>query len=307
MQSCPNGLSGHDGQSLTLFNLSIPPQNRKLIHTINFDNNTVTDFQIQLSYEQWNNVSGNNNVNEIFNNFLNTYLRCHYSSFNKKTIKIPHDNNHWITTGIKTSCKKKRELFHLCRLNNNDAHLVDYYKKYCKTLSNVILTAKKLHYNRLILNSNNKIATTWKIINYENGKLSHGNNTLSLRIDNKEITNQHTIANIFNNYFLSIADTPNSGNNKHTNINEPNPISYLMNSFYQRFPKMKWHYTSTYEIGKIIKSLKSKNSSGYDEISTRILKLSASFIVSPLTHICNIILNTGIFPDRLKYAIIKPI
>jgi hypothetical protein len=29
--------------------------------------------------------------------------------------------------------------------------------------------------------------------------------------------------------------------------------------------------------------------------------------LSPLTYICNAILNTGTFPDRLKYAIIKPI
>jgi hypothetical protein len=43
---------------------------------------------------------------------------------------------------------------------------------------------------------------------------------------------------------------------------------------------MKWHYTSTYEVGKIIKSLKSKNSSGYDEIPTRILKLSAPYIIT---------------------------
>jgi hypothetical protein len=69
---------------------------------------------------------------------------------------------------------------------------------------------------------------------------------------------------------------------------------------------MKWHYTSTYEIGEIIKSLKSKNTSGYDEISMRILQLSAPYIVSPFTYICNMILNTGIFPDRLKYTIIKP-
>jgi hypothetical protein len=70
---------------------------------------------------------------------------------------------------------------------------------------------------------------------------------------------------------------------------------------------MKWHHTSTYEIGNIIKALKSKNTSGCDEVSTRILQLSAPYIVSPLTYICNIILNTGIFPDRLKYSIIKPI
>jgi protein subunit release factor A len=54
-----------------LLNLLIPPKSIKCIHTIKFDNNTVTDFQIQLSYEQWDNVFGNN-VNEIFNNFLNT-------------------------------------------------------------------------------------------------------------------------------------------------------------------------------------------------------------------------------------------
>jgi sarcosine oxidase/L-pipecolate oxidase len=29
--------------------------------------------------------------------------------------------------------------------------------------------------------------------------------------------------------------------------------------------------------------------------------------MSPLTYICNAILNSGIFPDRLKYTIIKPI
>ena len=129
------------------------------------------------------------------------------------------------------------------------------------------------------------MATTWKIINYENGKHSQCNNTVSIRIDNKEVTNQNKIANIFNSYFLSIADALNSGNNKHTNIKEPNPITDLINNFHQPFPKMKWHYTSTYEIGKIIKSLKSKNTSGYDEISTRILKLGAPYIVSHISAI----------------------
>ena len=70
---------------------------------------------------------------------------------------------------------------------------------------------------------------------------------------------------------------------------------------------MNWHYASTHDIEKIIKFLKSKNTGGYDEISTRILKLNAPYIISPSTYISNTILNSGIFPDRLKYAIIKPI
>jgi hypothetical protein len=55
------------------------------------------------------------------------------------------------------------------------------------------------------------------------------------------------------------------------------------------------------------KSLISKNTGGYDEIYTHILKVSTPHIISPLTYICNAVLNTGTFPDRLKYAIIKPI
>jgi hypothetical protein len=36
---------------------------------------------------------------------------------------------------------------------------------------------------------------------------------------------------------------------------------------------------------------------GYDEISNKILKASTPFILSPLTHIFNKILSSGIFPD----------
>jgi len=61
---------------------------------------------------------------------------------------------------------------------------------------------------------------------------------------------------------LSIAESLKSGNNEHTSKKETNPISYLISSFHQPFPKMNWQYTSTHEIGKIIKSLKSKNTGG---------------------------------------------
>jgi hypothetical protein len=52
--------------------------------------------------------------------------------------------------------------------------------------------------------------------------------------------------------------------------------------------------------------LKSKDSSGYDETPSRIIKVNSPIISSPLTHICNAILCSGVFPDRLKYAIVKP-
>jgi len=72
-------------------------------------------------------------------------------------------------------------------------------------------------------------------------------------------------------------------------------------------PPLIFKSFSTQEIISIIKFLKTKNSSGYDEISTKLLKISANYICSPLTYICNKSISTGIFPERLKYSIIKPL
>jgi hypothetical protein len=65
--------------------------------------------------------------------------------------------------------------------------------------------------------------------------------------------------------------------------------------------------TTTTEIEHIIKTLKPKNSYGYDEISTKLLKITAPVISPSLNYICNKVLTKDIFPDRLKYSIIKPL
>jgi hypothetical protein len=61
------------------------------------------------------------------------------------------------------------------------------------------------------------------------------------------------------------------------------------------------------EVINIITSLKSKNSPGFDEISSKILKSCANIISKLLTFIFNLSLASRIFPDRWKYAIAQPI
>jgi hypothetical protein len=61
-----------------------------------------------------------------------------------------------------------------------------------------------------------------------------------------------------------------------------------------------------HEIEKTIKSLKTKNSNGYDEMSVKILKYSTSCI-SSLTYKCNKYHASGTFPNRLKFSIVKPV
>ena len=58
-------------------------------------------------------------------------------------------------------------------------------------------------------------------------------------------------------------------------------------------------------IDKIIKKLKSKSSTGYDNISNKLIKHARTILVKPLTLLANQIIHTGEFPRQLKIARVK--
>ena len=89
-----------------------------------------------------------------------------------------------------------------------------YYKSYSLILSKVIEAAKQLYYNNKISKSSNKIKITWVIIKTETCKNHTNEGTHLINIDGKLITNQQSIANCFNNYFLTVADKITSNINQ---------------------------------------------------------------------------------------------
>jgi hypothetical protein len=183
------------------------------------------------------------------------------------------------------------------------------YKKYCKLLKDVVKTAKRINYNKLILNSNNKSKTIWNIVKNETGKYNNTHDLPPLIKNGKKIKNGLHIANAFNAYFSTMV--VNSPNGSHSN-----PVSTENNGMFTRYvltvtmkPMSDLNYVpvTSKELKDIIKSLSNKNSSGYDEISSKVLKSSMPFILSPLIHIRNRSLSTGTYPTRLKYSQVHPI
>jgi hypothetical protein len=85
-----------------------------------------------------------------------------------------------------------------------------------------------------------------------------------------------------------------------------NPTCCLSKISHNPSPNIKCNNTSTKEIEIIIKSVRVKNSHGYDGITTKMLKASAPYISTPLNYICNKSIRFGTFPTHLKYSIIKP-
>jgi hypothetical protein len=115
-----NGRSDHDAQLLTISTdySYIPTHRLKTVRKIN--KYTVSDFIDKLSCESWDSIFNSEDINAVFNSFRNIYLRIFYSSFPlKKVTNCNNNENNWITLGIKTSCRHKRELY-LINKNSNE-------------------------------------------------------------------------------------------------------------------------------------------------------------------------------------------
>ena len=69
-----------------------------------------------------------------------------------------------------------------------------------------------MEYDKLILNSRDKAKTTWDIINKESGRNKKNKKRSviqALKVQDKKITDQQTIAETFNEYFAAIAENIN--------------------------------------------------------------------------------------------------
>jgi hypothetical protein len=161
-----------------------------------------------------------------------------------------------------------------------------------------------MHFDRLRLKSTNKSRTTWNIVTTITNNTITTSNIPPMNINNWT-TNPSIIANAFNYHFCSVSENLITKIFFGKNTTNDNPLTYLRQNFIQSFPAIRLNNTTIHEISKIIQSLKCKDSNGYDGDSTRILQISAPYILSPLIYIFNKTLSNGIFPDRLKFSELK--
>jgi hypothetical protein len=80
-----NDMSDHDAEALTMNNIYLQ---KRVVYEIQYlrhiDSTTITDFQVQLTYETWDNIFEGSDVNILFNNFLNTCLKFYTLSLLRK-------------------------------------------------------------------------------------------------------------------------------------------------------------------------------------------------------------------------------
>jgi hypothetical protein len=76
-----NGLSDHDAQLLLLNNLEIQKSKYCCYTKRQINRANTENFKFNLSFETWDEIFTDGEVDKIFNSFLNTYLRVFNNSF----------------------------------------------------------------------------------------------------------------------------------------------------------------------------------------------------------------------------------
>jgi len=105
------GLSDHEAQVLVIENIALPKQRNNIITKRDINDQSILEFQLLLSHENWEEIVMEDDANISFTKFLNIYLRIFYSCFIKKRKNSNTISKPWLNEGMKTSCNRKRELY----------------------------------------------------------------------------------------------------------------------------------------------------------------------------------------------------
>lgn len=285
-----SGLSDHRAQKI-IIDIDIKVNNKGVKTIRKFLDVEFVHFRHNIAEENWLSIYNEPDVNEKFKLFLSIFSNHFNACFPITVCKI----NNTKKTNICNSpdivaCKNNILLFEILSTHFTDCkrQLSQYKCEYNKLLKE----NKQKYYNNKIMCSDNKSKTMWNIVQDVTGK----NNITSF-----ETTKPIEKANEFNFYFRNVAINLLTQNNLIHNSKD-----YKCNIVINNYSFFFRPVTSS-DVINIVSKLKNKKSSGIDGIPSNIIKSCIDLVDEPLCNIINSSLENGIFPDRLKFGIIKPL
>ena len=258
---------------------------------------TLSLFKEILLEVDWGFLKTIQDPNEAYKSFLLVFGNLYEIAFPKIKIKVNSKNqlSPWITQGIIKSSKRKRKLYEKFWKNRNSANK-ENYKTFTRLFESIKQKSKKNYYHNILNTYKNDMKRTWATMKEIIGSKRSSGASFPKRlvVNNFDIFDQMTVAENFNNFFSEIGPKLES------------KIPYSIISF-EHFLQGDYQIleekpVADDELNEAIKFLKSKKSSGCDEISSDVFKHISPLIFDPLKYIFNLSLEKGIFPDQLKIA-----
>ena len=248
-----------------------------------------------MSNISWDEISRATDTQQAFDTFHKHLVEMYNKHFPKIRVKKKYNNRKpWLSEGLKNSIKQKNKLY--LKFKKVSSALNDEsYKCYKRKLQQLMKVAEKQHYHDLLVEYSNDIKKSWVVIKSIINKNKKPHIQGRFKIGENLITSdKELISNKFNDFFINIGPTLA----KSIPCVNKSPPSYLGNRLTESIYLAP---VNENEIGQLIKSLKD-TTAGFDDLNSMCLKISSRFLLKPLTHICNLSISQGIFPEQLKIA-----
>ena len=140
----------------------------------------------------WDDVISSKQTDSAYEAFLNKFTSLYDKIFEKfpVTVKSKTLKNPWITKGILKSSKTKQRLYDKFLKSKTYEHEISY-KNYRKLFESIKQRAKSQYYSKMILH-------------YKDNITQNNSPSKDLILNNRNIFGQKTIANSFNEYFVTV-------------------------------------------------------------------------------------------------------
>lgn len=278
---------------------------------VNLQNTTIAKFnknkfKIAVSSQSWNQIMNQNDPNLACETFIEILQSCQnlattITKINSKNKK----RKSWITMGIINSINKRNKLKQQVLRDPTNQQLLDYYKRYRNLLNTCIKNTKATFYKTAILKAPKDTKHLWNTVRDSINNNFKKKESIDMVLGNNgEKLNKITdIVNEFNIFFGNV------GKNLAQDITRRNVAAERScKTIENNCPNTLFLYpVSRDEILDTISSLRNSKSNGIDNISVESLKSSRDDIALPLQYICNLIFETGTFPNKLKTSLITPV
>ena len=279
----------------------IPIQNKNIekVRKIKFrliDDASTDRFKNLISNFDWNSIACIN-LDSFTENLISklNYFFCKCFHLKIKTIRTENSVNPWIGARCRKLIQAKSQYFQLFKLGLVSKQENNSFKN---KVQKILSRQKLIYYQNLFERNKSNIGKTWQVINSLVNRRTSNKNILKIIHNDREIFDSSEISEIFNNYFVSIAEKLES--NLHPATGSPLTHVKINNNSFFLAP------VSPSECSFIIRNLKNSKQD-INTIPVKILSEVSDFVSPILSKLINRCFSSGTYPNCLKIAKITPI
>ena len=265
------------------------------------NDHTISALKNKLRDVDWADLLTIDDVNIFYDRFSDRLSRCYTSCIPVIEKRCNANHKPWITASLCKSIKEKNRLYalsvkHPCQYSR------ERYRSYRNRLNHLLRISERDYAKDQLEKYSANIKNQWKVINslIERKHRSPLPNLMCFDANSQALNDPKQIADEMNSFFINAGISIINQNSP----SSTDPLSFLPDVHLSH--SMYVRPATEREITKIIESLKN-SSSGIDQFKPRVIKELKSELLKPILHFVNLSLKDGIFPEKLKEALITPV